>query len=240
MLEISVSVNPSLLYDWAGPYCPLQVEMKQKMLGMATVLGAVIFFLSIVSLHLLRPELDPITVGLVGGEIGQFGPLVLFSFVMLAASLSAISLAVPSETHASLIGLSGRVLLNLAGVGLVVAAWVRWAAQPDGIWGASRSGSLILSASAVLLTSGIILLASALDLKIRPDNSLRRFRVLALLATMTLLLYFLTWGRVSGLFERVYLTVIAFWLVVAGLAAMDDWEAAREVPPSKPKRERIV
>lgn len=214
--------------------------MKRKLLGMATVLGAVIFFLSIVSLHLLDPVIDPIAVGLVGADFRQYEPLVLFGFAMLAVSLSAISFAVPHEFAGKPIGLSGRTLLNLAAAGLVLSTMPDSAEVEVGFIQSEAVGTLILGVAAVLLTSGLILLGAALDRKIRPDNSFRRFRVLALLATMTLLLFFLTWGRVSGLFQRVYLAVVSFWLVVAGLAAMDDWEVAAGPQSSRRKREQII
>lgn len=68
----------------------------------------------------------------------------------------------------------------------------------------------------------MVQVGASLDLTLQPDDPIRWYRVLILLIAMLMLLFFLAWGSISGLIQRVFLATVSLWLVTAGQAVLNE------------------
>lgn len=198
--------------------------MKTRLLGVAALAGAALSFTALLASHVMRPQSDIVSDDIVAMASGDTAWLVGAGMTLLALSSVAMASALPEKVQRNQSTAQGKVLLYLGAVALIGTGAIVVSNRGVGGWDPRSAASLALATSSVLITSAMVLIGAGLDLTLQPDNTFRRYRVLALLAAMLLLLFFLTWNDFSGLFQRVFLATVLFWLMTAGYAVLGDWQ----------------
>lgn len=198
--------------------------MKSRLLGAAAIAGAALSLTALLASHFILPQLDLVSDDIVAMASGEASWLVGAGMSLLAVSSAAMASALPEKVQRSQNSALGKVLLYLSALALVGTGAI--VVVNRGLAGLDprSTASLTLATSSVLITSAMVLIGAGLDLTLQPDNTFRRYRVLALLAAMLLLLFFLTWSSLSGLFQRAFLAMVLFWLMTAGYAVLGDWQ----------------
>lgn len=198
--------------------------MKSRFLGATAIAGAALSLTALLASHLILPQIDIVTNDIVAMASGEASWMVGAGMSLLAVSSAAMASALPEKVQRSQNSALGKVLLYLSALALVGTGVI--VVGNRGLTGLDprSTASLALAISSVLITSAMVLIGAGLDLTLQPDNTFRRYRVLALLAAMLLLLFFLTWSSLSGLFQRAFLAMVLFWLITAGYAVLGDWQ----------------
>jgi hypothetical membrane protein len=96
-------------------------QLKQGILLALVAIGGILYFVvAVVVLHVLRPELNPVSHAVSNYAIGSSGFLMISAFFTLALSEFALALGLARSLTNSKSASISVLLLSLAGVGLVV------------------------------------------------------------------------------------------------------------------------
>jgi len=206
--------------------------MKQlKTIAMLAVAGAGYFAVIILTLHFLRPDLDPIRQPTSQYAVGPYGFLMTSAFFSMSIASFALAMGLyqgVSLTARSWIGLG---LLGLWGVGVLIA--MIFPIDPEGnpptVAGTihQTSGPLAF----LCVTVGTILLSG----HFKQDENWYPLHRLALLLSMVIsaafILTFLSFAAqlgFTGLMQRIHLATLVTWMLLT--AARIRTLAAESVP----------
>jgi bacteriorhodopsin len=195
------------------------LHTRQQVARAATIalVGVVYFVVIIVVLHLLRPDLSPISQPTSEYAVGQYG--FLMSSAFFSMSLASFALVVGlyqgvSPRARSSIGLG---LLGLWGVGILIA--MSFPIDPEGA-PQTVSGTIhrINGPLAFLsLTAGTILVSR----RFKHDQQWRPFHRTALILSLLMVAAFVatflniaTGSGFAGLCQRIFLAVFVTWFVL--------------------------
>jgi bacteriorhodopsin len=195
------------------------VNMRQQAARAATValVGVAYFVGIIVVLHLLRPDLSPISQPTSEYAVGRYGFLMTSAFFSMSLASFALTVGlyqgVPPQAR-SRIGLG---LLGLWGVGVLIA--MSFPIDPEGA-PQTLSGTIhrINGPLAFLsLTAGTILVSR----RFKQDGLWRPFHRPALILSLLMLAVFVatflniaTGSGLAGLCQRIFLAVFVTWFVL--------------------------
>jgi hypothetical protein len=112
--------------------------------------GAATFVVLLVTLHFIKPGLDPSWRMVSEYEIGRHGWIMVLAFLSLAFSCVALLVAVRSQIRTTG-GRVGLALLLVSAAGITIAATlISWGLARDQAWSAAR-GSLLWMAALTLI-----------------------------------------------------------------------------------------
>ncbi len=182
--------------------------------------GVLYFIMAVVILHLLRPDLNPITHAVSNYAAGSFGFLMTLAFFMLALSEFALAWGLARSLASGRRTAAGVALLNLAGIGLVVTGLFqsdinvpRPPASASAVVHWTGAGVSFLS-----LMIAIFLLSGSFETDSRWQSNYRLS--FAWLAVIVLALA--AYGALSiigwtGIGERIYIAACVLWLLLVSL-----------------------
>lgn len=196
-------------------------QLKQGTLLALVAIGGILYFVvAVVVLHVLRPELNPVSHAVSNYAIGSFGFLMISAFFTLALSEFALALGLArSLTNSKSVCIS-VLLLSLAGVGLVVTGIFPGdvkSLHPPGTVAAiihwTGAGTSFLS-----LMIAAFVLAGCYKTDVRWQSFHRPAYALAVTIVLALamfgLLAIIAW---VGIGERIYIAVSVLWLLVTSV-----------------------
>lgn len=190
---------------------------------MGAIIGAAVSLVALLAAHLGSLDVEMVSQDIVIFASGEMAWLIGVGMTALALSAIMLAFSLPERVRRNKTTAEGRVLLIIGALALIGTGVIVVGDLQIGDLSTSDSASLALASSSVLITAAMVMVGSGLDLTLHPDNTYRRFRVLALLAAMLLLLFFLTWGTINGLFQRAFFLTVGFWLVTSGSAVLNNW-----------------
>jgi hypothetical protein len=182
--------------------------------------GVLYFIMAVVILHLLRPDLYPVTHAVSNYAVGPFGPLMTSAFFLLALGEFALAWGLARCLARDRRAIVSVVLLNLAAIGLVVAGLFRSdvnvprpPASPSAMVHWTGAGLSFLS-----LMIGIYLLSGCFKRDVRWHSVYRLSYAWLGVIVLALAAYgglsIIDW---TGIGERIYLATCILWLVFAAL-----------------------
>jgi hypothetical membrane protein len=196
-------------------------QLKQGTWLALVAIGGILYFVAaVVVLHVLRPELNPVSHAVSNYAIGSFGFLMISAFFTLALSEFALALGLARSLTNSRSTFISVLLLSLAGVGLVVTGIFPGdvkSLHPPGTataiihWTGAGTSFLSVMIAAFLLASCY-----------KTDLRWQSFHRPALVLAITTVLALVAFGLLAivgwvGVGERIYIAVIVLWLVAASV-----------------------
>ena len=182
--------------------------------------GILYFVVAVVLLHILRPDLNPIRHAVSNYAVGPFGLLMTTAFFMLALSDFALAQgfvrALPNSKRACI----SVLLLNLAGVGMVVTGIFQGdvkSLHPPGTitslihWSGAGVSFLSLMIAAFLISSCF-----------KTDVRWQLFRYSAFVLPVIIVFALVVFGMFAiigwvGIGERIYIASCVLWLLHVSL-----------------------
>jgi len=219
-----------LLHKRGIAHIPVTRQARQvALLALIAIGGIVYFVVTVVVLHFLRPEYNPINHAVSNYAVGPYGYLMTVAFYALA--LSVFSLAFGLTRSIALTNLSrvAVLLLCFASIGMVVMGIfpgdVHALHPPATITGVIHWTAAGLSFLSIMIAA--FLLSSSFRTDVRWQACQHRCFVLALAMVGALLLYgILALVGWIGIGQRIYIAVCLLWLLVLArrllLIAMRD------------------
>ena len=199
---------------------------SSRFCGSCVVAGTLLCLILMVTLHLLRPDFNPLRGFLSEYAVGPFGFLVAAAACVLVATflmlLAGLRLSVhPSGYLTASCGLLGVVIISL---GVCAVFPLDSIIQPDGshppLTSLSRA-SIIHIVSSVLLYVSLIALLLTLSSAYKRDEEWRSFSQTTIFLVFLILVSF--WGLIlvpsylRGLAQRGNGLVVLAWLLLTGL-----------------------
>lgn len=196
-------------------------QLKQSTwLALVAMGGMLYFVVAVVVLHVLRPELNPVSHAVSNYAIGSFGFLMISAFFTLALSEFALALGLARSLTNSKSAYISVLLLSLAGVGLVVTGIFPGdvkSLHPPGTTTAiihwTGAGASFLS----LMIATFLLLNCY-----KTDVRWQSFHRVAYALAVTIILALAMFGLLAtigwvGIGERIYIAASVLWLVVTSV-----------------------
>lgn len=198
----------------------IQQTKQAARLALIAIIGIIYFFVSVVALHFLRSDYDPVKRAVSNYAVGPYGYLMTIAFFVLAVSLFALA---PGLARCITLSSSSRIglrLLKVASMSMVVAGIfpgdVNGSGSPLKItvilhWLAAGVSFLSIMIAALLLSS-----------QFRMDERWQSFRRLAFALALGIvvglvvygILFFIGW---FGIGQRIYIALTLLWLFLAAV-----------------------
>jgi uncharacterized protein DUF998 len=186
-------------------------------LGLIAIGGIVYFFVAVVALHVLRPELNPVNHAVSNYAVGPYGYLMIAAFYALALSAFALALGLTRSMALTTQAQVAVLLLNIASVGMVVMGIFpgdAHALHPP----ATITGIVHWFAAGVSFLS-IIVAAFLLSNCFKTDEYWQAFRRLAFALALAMVVALLLYGMLAligwiGIGQRIYITMSLTWLLL--------------------------
>jgi hypothetical protein len=171
---------------------------------------AATFVLTVVTLHFLRTDVDPLARGVSRYAVGEYGPIVNIVFLSLGAALAATGLGFRATPRA---GQTGVYLLWLSAAGIALTALFPL-----------RSADSAAPVNLPHQVAGMIFFPAAAAGAVVLSRGTNR-KTLAWVTAAAVTIYFLSIGvpalgltAVRGLLQRVCFAAIVTWLILANVA----------------------
>ncbi len=199
-------------------HIPVTRQARQvAWLALIAIGGIVYFVVTVVVLHFLRPEYNPINHAVSNYAVGPFGYLMTAAFYVLALSVFALALGLTRSIALTNLSRVAVLILCLASIGMVVMGIFPGdvhALHPP----ATITGVIHWTAAAISFLS-IMIAAFLLSSRFRTDERWQAFQhrcfILALIMVEALLLYgLLALVGWIGMGQRIYIAVCLLWLLV--------------------------
>jgi hypothetical protein len=193
--------------------------LSVRRLGTIGFAGAAYFAVTVVVLHFIQTDLDPIEIDITKYGLGRFGWLLILAFLVVGVGTLALALGlrrslVPGKgvaTSVVLMALAGFGLLNYGGLHHIVSGLL----EAD-----HEAEATIHDLSGLLLFFTIIIGAFILRGVFARDARWQGLAAamlwFALGLLVTFLLFFFLPEEVPGVAQRVFVAVIMSWLAVIG------------------------
>lgn len=197
-----------------------------------SLVSTAVYVLLLLSLHLLEPEFDPKWRFISEYALGQYGWLMVLTFLSLAVSQISTLVAVRSHVR-TVVGYIGLVVLLVSAAGILMAAVFRTDPITASPAAATRSGTLHLVGASLDWTPVAALLIS---LSLARNTAWRGIRTRLFLSAGITLLAMLAFvmtttvfgpangifsaGTVAGLFGRILVLSYAGWMITTALHAL--------------------
>lgn len=188
--------------------------------ALVATVGVLYFIMAVVVLHLLRPDLNPVTHAVSNYAVGPFGLLMTSAFFLLALGEFALAWGLARCLTSGRRAVVGVALLNLAALGLVVTGLFssdvnvpRPPASPSAVVHWTGAGISFLSLMiAIYLLSGCFKHEARWQAIYRLSYGWSGVIVLALAGYGALSI--IDW---TGIGERIYIATCISWLLFASL-----------------------
>lgn len=188
--------------------------------ALCAIVGVLYFIMAVVILHLLRPDLNPVTHAVSNYAVGSFGFLMTSAFFVLALSECALAWGLARSLGSGRRATVSVVLLNLAAAGLVVTGLFRSdvnvphpPASASALVHWSGAGISFLS-----LMMAIFLLSGCFKRNARWQSVYRASYIWLAAIVLALVAYgalsMLDW---TGIGERIYIATCVLWLLLVSL-----------------------
>ncbi len=188
--------------------------------ALASSAGVLYFIIAVVILHLLRPDLNPVTHAVSNYAVGSFGLLMTSAFFMLAMSEFALAQGLVCSLARTRKAIVSVFLLRLAAAGLIVTGLFhsdvdvpRPPASPGAFVHWTGAGISFLS-----LMIAIFLLSSCFrhDTRWQAISRLSSIRGAAIVLALAVygMLAIVGW---TGIGERIYIASSVLWLLFMSL-----------------------
>jgi hypothetical protein len=189
-------------------------------LGLISIGGIVYFFMAVATLHVLRPEYNPVNHAVSNYAVGPYGYLMIAAFYALALSVFALAFGLVRSIALSTQALIAVLLLNIAGVGMIVMGIFpgdAHALHPP----ATTTGIVHWTAAGVSFAS-IMIVAFLLSSCFKADEHWRTFQRPAFALALALVVALLAYGVFAligwiGIGQRIFITVNLTWLLCMAL-----------------------
>jgi len=183
------------------------------LLALLAIIGIVYFVVTVVVLHFLRPEYNPINHAVSNYAVGSFGYLMTSAFYVLALSVFALALGLFFSVTPTNLSRIAILLLFIAGCGMV--AMGIFPGDVHALHPPATITGVVHWTSAGVSFMCIMIAAFLLSVSFKSDKRFQRFCfILALAMVGALLLYgILALVGWIGIGQRVYLAVCLLWLV---------------------------
>lgn len=192
-------------------------------------------------LHVLRSDLDPVRRRLSEYAIGTFGAAMTAAFVLFGLGLYALSRAVRSVDTVTPTMRVLRVLLLVAGIGMIVSGVVETQVGPGAVAWREIVHSQASALAFVALIAAALLTATLARSTVAWDGSRRAADVITGLATGSALISPLAHdGPWAGLVQRLSYVAVLCWLLLtaAATARMGTSPRRPDHPPGEDLRRR--
>jgi len=199
---------------------------SSRFFGSCVVAGALLFLITMVTLHLLRPDYNPLRNFLSEYLVGPFGFLGTAATYVLAATFLMLLFGLRLSVHPSGILTASCVLLGVVIISLCVCAVfpIDFLMPPDGSRPTLTSltrASIIHIVSSSLLFASLIAVSLTLPSAYKRDEKWRSFSYTALFLGFLILAFFvgliLVPFYLRGLAQRGIFLVVLVWLLLTGL-----------------------
>ncbi len=216
-LRVSVTVGELLIS--ASASSGGREALSVSRLGTIGIAGAAYFVVTVVVLHFIQTDLDPIEILISKYGLGRFGWLMILAFLVVGVGTLALALGLrrslaPGKrvaTLAVLMALTGLGFLNYGGLHHIVSGLL----EAD-----HEAEATIHDLSGLLLFLTIIIGAFILRGVFARDARWQGLAAAALWFALGLLvtfsLFFFLPEEVTGVAQRVFVAVIMSWLAVIG------------------------
>ena len=115
-------MKSSLTGEADGPSREDQISVRRaSLLALASIAGTLYFALSVVALHLLRPDYDPTMRAVSEFAVGPYGYFMTVAFFAIGLGMLALAFGISPVSPPSRSSKAGRILVALCGAGVVVA-----------------------------------------------------------------------------------------------------------------------
>ena len=195
--------------------------------GSCVVAGALLFLITMVTLHLLRPDYNPLSRFLCEYAVGPFGFLGTAALYVLAATFLMLLAGLRLSVHPSGFLTASCVLLGVTVISLCVCAvFPTDLMPPDGSRPTFSRASftregITHGVSAFLANASLIAVIFTLPSAYKLDEKWRSFSHTALLLGYLILALFvvliLVPFKLKGLVQRGMVLVVLTWLLLTGL-----------------------
>jgi hypothetical protein len=183
-----------------------------------SIVGTAYFLFTLVALHILRPDYNPVRRFISEYAVGPYG--FLMTSALFALALGSLALVIglwkglPSAARSGL----GLILLTIWGLGILIVGIF-----PTDLIDAPKTTSgnihtLIALWSFLSLTLAVI----PLSLRFRRDERWRSFHYTALVVALLTLVAFIGFmvtstTKVAGLSQRVFIAMVLLWLLLTAI-----------------------
>jgi len=204
-----------------GSLPPDNHQSKQSAwLALIAIGGILYFIVAVAILHILRPELNPISHAVSNYAIGPFGLLMTIAFFALALSEFALALGLARSLTASRGARLSVLLLSLAGIGMVVTGIFPGDVKTPHPPGTTTA--LIHWAGAGISFLSLMIATFLLSNCFKMDRQWQSFQRPAFALSIAIVLALIVFGISAiidwvGIGERIYIATCLLWLLIASL-----------------------
>lgn len=188
-----------------------------NLLALISIGGVIYFVVSVLVLHFLRPEYNPMNHAVSNYAVGPFGYLMTLAFYALALSVFALGLGLFCSIALTNLSKTAIILLWIASCGMVVMGIFpgdAHALHPP----ATVTGEIHWTAAGVSFLS-IMIAAFLLSGFFKTDEQFRRFQHPGFIFAIVMIGALVLFGLLAligwiGIGQRIYLAVCLLWLLV--------------------------
>jgi hypothetical protein len=208
-------------FKYKGSLLPGIHQAKQDAQLALISIGGILYFVGAVAiLHILRPELNPVTHAVSNYAIGPFGWLMTAAFFILALSEFALTLGLARSLTASKSAAIGVLLLNLAAAGMVVTGIF-----PGDVKSPHPPGtlpSLIHWIGAGISFLSLLIATFLFAHCFKTETRWQSFQCSACVVSVMIVVALVAFGILTligwvGVGERVYIAANVLWLLLASV-----------------------
>jgi hypothetical membrane protein len=216
---------------------PAQIETdvskNAERLALVPIVGAAVFFLCVIALHLVRPELDPVTVAISYYGIGNYGFLLTVGNVALGLGVLALAYTL-GRSNGTRMWRVGIAMLYASGA-LVILTGIFPIDAPNG--DVSISGVIHVAAGNLgffILPASLLLLAFGMRQEARWHSAFPPALALAFVLLVVSLVLIASPPEIGGLVQRALYVPYLTWVVL--ISAKLAWMHPRAAPTNPTRR----
>ncbi len=188
--------------------------------GLASSVGALYFITAVVILHLLRPDLNPVTHAVSNYAVGPFGLLMTSAFFILAMSEFALAQGLVRGLARSGKACASVLLLHMAAAGLMVTGLFH--SDVDVPRPPASPGALVHWIGAGISFLSLMISIFLLSACFKHDTRWRAIYRLSYIWGVAIVLALATYGALAivgwtGIGERIYIAISVLWLLFVSL-----------------------
>ena len=194
-------------------------------LGTIGIAGVVYFVVTVVVLHFVQSDLDPLEITMSEYALGQSGWLMTVAFLVVGVGTLALALGLRRSLAPGRRVATSVVLMGLAGVGFLGSGIVEAAPEAE-----ATIHDLVGLMLFLAIIVGAFVLRGVFARDARWQGLARAALWFALGLLVTFLLFFVLPEQVTGLAQRVFVAVMMSWLAVIGwwMRRLDDADSQKQ------------
>jgi hypothetical membrane protein len=207
------------------------------LLGMAGIIGTILFFLITFSLDLIQPGYNPVLKTISDLVYGSYGWLQNLAFILLGILFFAFVIRLYSMTIRKISSLTGSSLFGMTSIGFFLIA--AFPSQTNS-FELTLQGLIHNSVTGLIATSFIIG-CIAFAIHFRKDPRWKRYWLYTTLTVIFCLTFALLWAlippewQLRGLSERLLLISGFIWVSIISIKMVRSCAKSREISVSTPK-----